>query len=66
MVIYTERSISTIPLCNSHRKPALWLLMRHDGTRHVNDVGVSKGSPAVNLNLQTVYNHMDTVALCSD
>ena len=28
---------------DSHRKPALWLLKRRDGTCHVNDVGVSPG-----------------------
>ena len=37
-----------------------------DGTRHVDDVGVSQVSPAVNLNLQIVYNHMDAVTMRSD
>ena len=32
-------------VCNSHRKLALWLLKRHDSTRHVDDVGVSPGVP---------------------
>ena len=43
---------------NSHRKPALLLLKRRDGTCHVDDVGV----PPV----QTVYNHMDAIIMCSD
>ena len=33
-------------VCNSHRKPALRLLKRRDGTHHVDDVGVSPGVPA--------------------
>ena len=33
------------PLCNSHRKLALWLLKRHDDTRHDDDVGVSPVAP---------------------
>ena len=36
------------PLRNSHRKPALWLLKRRDGTRHDDDVCVfSRGFPGV-------------------
>ena len=45
MVIDTKRSISTVPLCNSHRKPALWLLKRRDGTHHVDDISVSQAFP---------------------
>ena len=32
-------------VCNSHRKPALRLLKRRDGIRHVDDVGVSQVFP---------------------
>ena len=32
-------------VCNSHRKPALRLLKRRDGTRHFDDVVVSPGDP---------------------
>ena len=50
-------------VCNSHRKPALRLIKRRDGARHVDDVVVS---PAVNLNLRTVYNHIDALIMCSN
>ena len=53
------------PLCNSHRKPALHLLKRGDRTHHDDDVCVFSrcfpGVPSVNLNLLTVYNHIDAV-----
>ena len=42
MVIHTERSISAVLPCNSHRKPSLRLPKRRDGTHHVDDVGVSQ------------------------
>ena len=45
MVIHTERSISAV--LNSHRKPALRLLKRRDGTHHDDDVGVSQVFPEV-------------------
>ena len=51
---------------DSHRKTALRLLKRRDGTRHVDDVGVSPGVPPVNPNPRTVYNHSDAVIMCSD
>ena len=56
------------PLCNSHRKPALCLLKRCDGTRHDDEVSVflkcfSSVSP-VNLNLRTFYDHMNAVIVC--
>ena len=36
------------PLRNSHRKLALWLLKKHNGTRHDDDVCVfSRGFPSV-------------------
>ena len=60
------------PLCNSHIKPALWLLKQRDGTHHDDDVYVFiKGfprCPPVNLNMYmlNVYNHMDDVIMCSD
>ena len=57
-------------LCNSHRKPAPWLLKRCDGPHHDDDVGVFlrcfPGVPPVNLNTQIVHNHMDAVIMCSD
>ena len=51
--------------------------LQRDGTRHVNDVGVSPGVPQVfprcspgvplvYLNSLTVFNHMDAVIMCSD
>ena len=58
------------PLCNSHRKLVLRLLKRHGSTRHYDDTGVFSrcfpGVPPVNLNPQTVYNHMDAVIMCGD
>ena len=45
IVIHTERSISTVPPCNSHRKPVLRLLKWHDGTRHVDGVVFPRCSP---------------------
>ena len=57
-------------MCNSHRNTALRLLKRREGTRHVDDVGVSPGVPPgvppVNPNPRTVYHHMDAVIMCSD
>ena len=56
-------------LCNAHRRPALGLLKRRDGTRHDDDVCVFKvfpWCPPVSLNPWTVYNHMDAVIMCSD
>ena len=55
------------PLCKSHRKPALRLLKRRDGTRDF--VVFSRCFPCVppvNLNLRTAYNHMDAVIMCCD
>ena len=64
-----ERSISAFSVCNSHRKPTLRLLKRHDSTRHDDDVSVFSrcfpGVPPVNLNPQIVYNHMNAVIMCS-
>ena len=57
------------PLCNSHRKPVLRLLRRRDSLRHDDDVCVFKvfpRCPPVNLNVSTVYNHMDAVIMYSD
>ena len=56
------------PLCNSGRKPMLWLLERLDGTHDDDDVCVFKvfPCPPVNLNLLKIYNHMDAVLMCSD
>ena len=48
MVIHTERSISTVPLCNSHRN-TLRLLKRRDGTHHDDVVSVSQVFPEVSV-----------------
>ena len=68
IVIHTHLRLQEEPLCNSHRKPALWLLKRRDGTCH-DDVGVFTrcfpSVPPVNINPQTVHNHMDAVTMCS-
>ena len=41
-------------MCNSHRKPALRLLKRRDGTHHVDNVSVFPGvPPGVPLLIQT-------------
>ena len=61
LFIHTEASSSDELLCNSHRKPALWLLKRRDGTRHDDDVCVFKVFPRC-----PPVNHMDTVIMCSD
>ena len=65
-VIHTERSISAFP-CVIHTES--WCCSTYRGMAvHDDDVGVFSRcfTPPVNLNPQTVYNHMDAVIMCCD
>ena len=55
------------PLCNSQRKPVLWLLKSRDGTLHDDDICVFQSCfprvLPVNPNPRIVYNPMDYILL---